>query len=154
MVYLVFWLLQCCEELSLANVFEIHCVSQEHGTVFLFWKHGLYSFRVTLGHKKKKFISKFQNLQCKRVCNLWVSNTLAVYLNFLPLLDFFLECFFLVFSVGGGGYSSSSLSSSSPCPSSSLSLPPVEPAFQLANERLRNANLARTDQDRDRSIGL
>ncbi len=52
---------------------------------------------------KKKSISKFQNLQCKRVCNPWVSNTLAVYLDFLPLLDFFLECFFLVFSGGRGG---------------------------------------------------
>ncbi len=50
---------------------------------------------------QKKSISKFQNLQCKRVCNLWVSNTLAVYLDFLPLLDFFLECFFLVFFGGG-----------------------------------------------------
>ncbi len=96
--------------------------------------------RVYLGHfraQKRKYISKFQNLQCKRVCNPWVSNTLAVYLDFLPLLDFFLESFFLVFSSGGGGYSSSSLSSSSPCPSSSssssssslfsLSLPPAEP---------------------------
>jgi len=93
-----------------------------------------------LGCKKKKSISKFQILQRKRVCNPWVSNTLAVYLDFLPLLDFFLESFFLVFSSGGGGCSSSSLSSSSPCPScsssslSSLSLPPVEPSFQLANE--------------------
>ncbi len=75
---------------------------------------------------KKKSISKFQNLQCKRVCNPWVSNTLAVYLNFLPLLDFFLECFFLVFSGGGRGCSSSSLSS--------LSLPPAKLAFQLAIE--------------------
>ncbi len=91
---------------------------------------------------KKKSISKFQNLQCKRVCNPWVSNTLAVYLDFLPFLDFFLECFFLVFSGGGGGCSSSSLSSSSPCPSSSssssslssLSLPPTEPTFRVANE--------------------
>ncbi len=104
----------------------------------------LYSYfgsRVYLGHfgpQKNKSISKFQNLQCKRVCNPWVSNTLAVYLDFLPLLDFFLESFFLVFSGGGGGCSSSSLSSSSPCPSSSslfsLSLPPAEPSFRLANE--------------------
>jgi len=93
---------------------------------------------------KKKSILKFQNLQCKRVCNPWVSNTLAVYLDFLPLLDFFLECFFLVFSGGGGGCSSSSFSSSSPCPSSSssssssflssLSLPLAEPTFRLAIE--------------------
>ena len=88
---------------------------------------------------KKKSISKFQKLQCKRVCKSRVSNTLAVYLDFLPLLDFFLECFFLVFSGGGGGCSSSSLSSSSPCPSSSsssssLPTPPAEPAFRLANE--------------------
>jgi len=86
---------------------------------------------------KKKSISKFQNLQCKRVCNPWVSNTLVVYLDFLPLLDFFLESFFLVFSGGGGGCSSSSLSSSSPCPSSSLSflsLPCAKPSFQLANQ--------------------
>jgi len=120
MVLLVFWLLQCCEKLWLANGFEIHYVSQEHGTVFLFWNQGLYSFGVTLGRKKKS-ISKFQNLRCKRVCNPWVSNTLAVYLDFLALLDFFLESFFLVFSGGGGGCSSSSLSSSSPCPSSSSS---------------------------------
>jgi len=90
--------------------------------------------------QKKKSISKFQNLQCKRGCNPWVSNTLAVYLDFLPLLDFFLESFFLVFSSGGGGCSSSSLSSSSPCPSSSssslfsLSFPLAERSFQLANE--------------------
>jgi hypothetical protein len=31
----------------------MHCVSQEHGIVFLFWKQGLYSFGVTLGRKKK-----------------------------------------------------------------------------------------------------
>jgi hypothetical protein len=30
---------------------------------------------------KKKSISKFQYLQCKRVCNPWVSNTLDVYLE-------------------------------------------------------------------------
>ncbi len=30
----------------------LRCVSQEHGTVFLFWKQGLYSFGVTLGRKK------------------------------------------------------------------------------------------------------
>jgi len=94
---------------------------------------------------KKKCISKLQNLQCKRVCNPWVSNTLTVYLDFLPLLDFFFEFFFLLFSGGGGGCSSSFLSSSSPCPSSSssssssslssLSLPPAElPSFRLANE--------------------
>jgi len=79
---------------------------------------------------KKKSISKFQKLQCKRVCKSRESNTLAVYLDLLPLLDFFLESFFLVFSGGGGGYSSSSLFSSSPCPSSSsLPTPPAEPAF-------------------------
>jgi len=50
---------------------------------------------------KNKSISNFQILQCKRVCNPWVSNTLAVYLDFLPLLDFFLESFFLVFSGEG-----------------------------------------------------
>jgi hypothetical protein len=50
---------------------------------------------------KKKSMSKFQILQCKKVCNPWVSNTLTVYLNFLPLLDFFLECFFQVFFGGG-----------------------------------------------------
>ncbi len=129
MVYLVFWLLQCCEAIWLANSFEIDCVSQDYGSVFLFctW----------VG--KKKSISKFQKLQCKRVCKSQVSNTLAVYLDLLPLLDFFLESFFLVFSGGGGGCSSSSLSSSSPCPSSSsssssLPTPPVEPAFRLANE--------------------
>ncbi len=106
----------------------------------------LYSYfgsRVYLGHfgpQNKKSISKFQILQCKKVCNPWVSNTLAVYLDFLPLLDFFLESFFLVLSGGGGGCSSSSLSSSSPYPSSSssslfsLSLPPAEPSFRLANE--------------------
>jgi len=106
----------------------------------------LYSYfgsRVYLGHfgsQKRKSISKFQNLQCKRVCNPWVTNTLAVYLDFFPLFDFFLESFFLVFFGGGGGYSSSSLSSSSPYPSSSssslfsLSLPPAEPSFRLANE--------------------
>jgi hypothetical protein len=38
-----------------ANVFEIHYVSQEHGTIFLFWKHGLYSFGVTLGRKKNLY---------------------------------------------------------------------------------------------------
>jgi len=96
------------------------------------------------GPPKIKSISKFQILQCKRVCNPWVFNTLAVYLDFLPLLDFFLESFFLVFFGGGGGCSSSSLFSSSPCPSSSssssssslssLSLPLAEPSFQLANE--------------------
>ncbi len=138
MVYLVFWLLQCCEEIWFANSFEINYVSQEHGTVFLFCTHGLYSFGVTLGWKKK-FISKFQKLQCKRVCKSRVSNTLAVYLDLLPLLDFFLESFFLVFSGGGGGCSSSSSSSSSPCPSSSsssssLPTPPTELAFRLANE--------------------
>ncbi len=95
----------------------------------------LYSYfgsRVYLGHsgaQKRKSISKFQNLQYKRVCSL---SRLAVYLNFLPLLDFFLESFFLVFFGGRGGCSSSSLSSSSPYPSSSsslfsLSLPPAEP---------------------------
>ncbi len=101
----------------------------------------LYSYfgsRVYLGHfgpQKRKSISKFQNLQCKRVCNPWVSDTLVVYLDFLPLLDFFLEYFFLVFSGGGGGCSSSSLSSSSPCPSSSSSSSsPAEPSFRLANE--------------------
>ncbi len=123
------------EELWLANFFEMHCVSQEHGIVFLFWKQGLFG---SLWAAKKKSISKFQNLQCKRVCNPWVSNTLAVYLDLLPILDFFLESFFLVFSGGGGGCSSSSLSSSSPCPSSSslfsLSLAPAEPSFRLANE--------------------
>jgi hypothetical protein len=30
---------------------------------------------------KKKSISKFQYLQCKKVCNPWVSNTLVVYLE-------------------------------------------------------------------------
>ncbi len=70
---------------------------------------------------KKKSISKFQKLQCKRVCKSRVSITLTVYLDLLPLLDFFLEYFFLVFSGGGGGCSSSSLSSSSPFPSSSSS---------------------------------
>ncbi len=117
----------------------MHYVSQEHGTVFLFWKQGLFG---SLWAAKKKSISKFQNLQCKRVCNPWVSNTLAVYLDLLPLLDFFLESFFLVFSGGRGGCSSSSLSSSSPCPPSSssssslfsLSLAPAEPSFRLANE--------------------
>ncbi len=78
----------------------------------------IYSFGVTLGRKKKNL---YENLQCKRVCNSWVSNTLAVYLDFLPLLDFFHECFFLMFSGGRGGCSSSSLSSSPPCPSSSSS---------------------------------
>jgi len=47
------------EELWLANGFEIHCVSQEHGTVFLFWKQGLYSFGVTLGRKKKNLYQNF-----------------------------------------------------------------------------------------------
>jgi len=81
--------------------------------------YSCFGSRVNLGHfgpQKKKSISKFQILQCKRVCNPWGSNTLAVYLHLLPLLDFFLESFFLVFSGGGGGCSSSSLSSSSPCP--------------------------------------
>ncbi len=114
----------------------MHCVSQEHGTIFLFWKQGLFG---SLWAAKKKSISKFQNLQCKRVCNPWVSNTLAVYLDLLPLLDFFLESFFLMFCGGGGGCPSSSLSSSSPCPSSSssvfsLSLAPAKPSFRLANE--------------------
>jgi len=127
----------------------MHCVSQEHGIVFLFWKQGLFG---SLWSTKKKSISKFQNLQCKRVCNPWVSNTLTVYLDLLPLLDFFLESFLVVFSGGGGGCSSSSLSSSSPCPSSSSSSSPYpsssssssslfslslalgEPSFQLANE--------------------
>ncbi len=90
------------------------------------------------GPKKTKSISKFQKLQCKRVCKSRVSNTLVVYLDLLPLLDFFLESFFLVFAGGGGGCSSSSLSSSSPCPSSSssssLPTPPAKPAFRLANE--------------------
>ncbi len=131
------------EELWLTNGFwdplciarAWHCILiLEVGFIFI-WSH--------FGRQKKKSISKFQNWQCKRVCNPWVSNTLAVYLDFLPLLDFFLESFFLVFSGGGGGYSSSSLSSSSPCPSSSsssssslssLSLPPGELAFQLVNE--------------------
>jgi hypothetical protein len=100
----------------------------------------VYGHLESLWAAKKKSISKFQNLQCKRVCNSWVFNTLAVYLDLLPLLDFFLESFFLVFSGGGGGCSSSSLSSSSPCPSSSssssssLSSPPAEPTFRLANE--------------------
>ncbi len=101
--------------------------------VIFIWSH--------FGSQKRKSISKCQNLQCKRVCNPWVSIILAVYLDLLPLLDFFLESFFLVFSGGGGGCSSSSLSSSSPCPSSSsssslssLSLPPAEPSFRLANE--------------------
>lgn len=44
------------EELWLANGFEIHCVSQEHGTIFLFWKQGLYSFGVILGRKRKIYI--------------------------------------------------------------------------------------------------
>jgi hypothetical protein len=30
---------------------------------------------------KNKSISKFQYLQCKKVCNPWVSNTLAIYLK-------------------------------------------------------------------------
>ncbi len=113
-----------------------HCILiLEAGFIFI-WSH--------FGPQKEISISKFQNLQCKRVCNPWVSNTIVVYLDFLPLLDFFLECFFLVFYGGGGGYSSSSFSSSSPCPSSSssssssslssLPLPPAEPAFRLANE--------------------
>jgi len=97
--------------------------------LYSYFGNRVYIHLESLWATKKKSISKFQNLQCKRVCNPWVSNTLAVYLDFLPLLDFFLECFFLVFSSGGGGCSSSSLSSSSPCPSSSsslsfLSLPP------------------------------
>jgi hypothetical protein len=117
----------------------MHCVSQEHGTIFLFWKQGYFHLE-SLWAAKKKSISKCQNLQCKRVCNPWVSIILVVYLDLLPLLDFFLESFFLVFSRGGGGCSSSSLSSSSPCPSSSssslssLSLPPTEPSVRLANE--------------------
>ncbi len=91
------------------------------------------------GPEKTKSISQFQKLQCKRVCKSRVSNTLTVYLDLLPLLDFFLEFFFLVFSGGGGGCLSSSLSSLSPCPSSlssssSLPTPPTEPAFRLANE--------------------
>jgi len=94
-----------------------------------------------LGHKKKNLYQNFKIYNVKGFCNLWVSNTLAVYLDFLPLLDFFLECLFLLFFGGGGGCSSSSLSSSSPCPSSSSSsslsslfLPPTEPTFRLANE--------------------
>ncbi len=98
----------------------------------------VYIHSESLWAAKKISISKFQNLKCKRVCNSWVSNTLVVYLDLLPLLDFFLKSFFLVFSGGGGGCSSSSLSSSSPYPSSSSSssspLPPAEPAFRLANE--------------------
>ncbi len=106
-----------------------HCILILEARFIFIWSH--------FGRQKNKSISKFQNWQCKRVCNPWVSNTLVVYLDFLPLLDFFLESFFLVFSGGGGGYSSSSLSSSSPCPSSSLSslsLPPAKPTFRLANE--------------------
>ncbi len=48
------------EELWLANGFEIHFVSQEHGTVFLFWKHGLYSFGVTLEGQKKNLYQNFK----------------------------------------------------------------------------------------------
>ncbi len=41
---------------------------------FIFiWSH--------FGPQKKKIISKFQYLQCKRVCNPWVSNTLTDYLE-------------------------------------------------------------------------
>jgi hypothetical protein len=70
-----------------------HCILILEARFIFIWSH--------FGLQKKKSMSKFQNLQCKRVCNPWVSNTLAVYLDFLPFLDFFLECFFLVFSGGG-----------------------------------------------------
>jgi hypothetical protein len=52
---------------------------------------------------QKKIYIKMSILQCKRVCNPWVSIILPMYLDLLPLLDFFLESFFLVFCGGGGG---------------------------------------------------
>ncbi len=102
--------------------------------------HRVYIHLKSLWAGKKKSISKFQKLQCKRVCKSRVSNTLAVYLDLLPLLDFFLESFFLVLSSGGGGYSSSSLSSSSPCPSSSSSSSslPATPRQNLHFEQQMN----------------
>jgi hypothetical protein len=76
----------------------------------------VYSHLESLWVVKKKSISKFQNLQCKRVYNSWVSNTLVVYLDLLPLLDFFLESFFLVFSSGEAAH-----------PPPSLHRPPAPP---------------------------
>jgi len=134
---LYYWSFGFCSSAKNYNSqFFLRCTVYRKSMALYFY----FGSRVNLGHfgpQKKKSISKFQNLQCKRVCNPWGSNTLVVYLHLLPLLDFFLESFFLVFSSGGGGYSSSSLSSSSPCPSSSscssslfsLSLAPEEPSF-------------------------
>ncbi len=132
---------------SVANNYDsqmvLRCiVYRKSMALYSYFGSRVYIHLESLWTAKKKSISKFQNSQCKRVCNPCVSITLAVYLDFLPLLDFFLEFFFLMFFGGGGGCSSSSLSSSSPCPSSSssssslssLSLPLAEHSFQLANE--------------------
>ncbi len=110
MVLLVFWLLQYCEELWLTIFFDLHYLSQEHGTIFLFWKQGL------LGHFRPQKKKLYQNFKIYNVKGFATLGHLAVYLDLLPFLDFFLESFFLVFSGGGGGCSSSSLSSSSPLP--------------------------------------
>ncbi len=106
----------------------------------------LYSYfgsRVYLGHFGLQKKNLYQNFKFYNVKGFATLGYLVIYLDLLPLLDFFLESFFLVFSGGGGGCSSSSLSSSSPCPSSSsssssslfsLSLAPEEPSFRLVND--------------------
>ncbi len=145
--------LKVCEIYDFTNLFwnDFTRKSVAMSVTWYYWSFGFFSvaknydlqmvLRSTVYRKSMALYSYFGNRVY--ICNPWVSNTLAVYLDFLPLLDFFLESFFLVFFGGGGGCSSSSLSSSSPCPSSSsssssslssLSLPPAEPSFRLANE--------------------
>ncbi len=66
----------------------------------------LYSYfgsRVYLGHFGPQKINLYQNFKIYNVKGIATLGYLAVYLDLLPLLDFFLESFFLMFSGGGGG---------------------------------------------------
>jgi hypothetical protein len=49
--------------------------------LYSYFGNMVYIHLESLWAAKKKSISKFQYLQCKRVCNPWVSNTLGVYLE-------------------------------------------------------------------------
>jgi len=49
--------------------------------LYSYFRSRVYIHLESLWAAKKKSISKFQYLQCKRVYNLWVSNTLVVYLE-------------------------------------------------------------------------
>jgi hypothetical protein len=56
-------------------------VYRKNMALYSYFGSRIYIHLESLWATKKKSISKFQYLQCKRVYNPWVSNTLAVYLE-------------------------------------------------------------------------